>query len=34
MNTATLIVIGVTSAIVAIGAVLLVALVMRKREDD
>ena len=34
MSTATLIVVGVTSAAVAVGAVLIVALVMRKRDDD
>jgi len=33
MTTATMLVIGVTSAAVAVGAVLLVALVMRKRDD-
>ncbi len=34
MSTATLITVGVTSAIIAVGAVLLVALVMRNRDDE
>lgn len=31
MNTASMIIVGVTSAAIAVGAVLLVALVMRKK---